>query len=244
MPNKNIVVYTDGSCSNNGQKDAIGGIGIHFPNGELSDVSKVYRLGHCTNQRTELYAILSALRYIKQNLGLSKYQIHIKTDSQYSIDCITKWVYGWIKNGWMTKADKPVSNKEFIEKIHYYYEKYDIIFEHVEAHTGMQDKDSIANQHADDLATQATARAKSQLAGEKHDNTNTKRNRKSSPSNEFVLVFDNNGDLNKQNGNMQNNNMQKSNTMQRNKPFSRRKYTPASRKKYNDDNIVIELVND
>lgn len=163
MSKKLLVVYTDGSCSGNGSSSAVGGIGIHFPNGELKDVSKVFRHEYCTNQRAELYAILTAIRYIKQNLGLSKYKILIKTDSEYSINCITKWVYGWIKNGWMTKNNTPVANQEFIELIHKYYETYDISFQHVDAHTGMDDEESIANAMADKLATMATKKAQMEL---------------------------------------------------------------------------------
>jgi len=156
---KYIVVFTDGSCAGNGRQNAHGGIGIHFPNGELTDVSKIYRNGYCTNQKTELFAILTALRYIKQNIGLSKYKVLIKTDSDYSINCVTKWVYGWIKNGWKTQNNKPVANKEYIEAIYKYYENYDITFEHVDAHTGLDDADSIANARADELATKATKKA-------------------------------------------------------------------------------------
>ncbi len=122
-------------------------------------MSKVFRLGCCTNQRTELYAILIAIKYIKQELGLRNYHVTIKTDSKYSIDCVTRWVYGWIQNGWMTKNETPVANKEFIEDIHKYYEKYDITLEHVEAHTGAEDEDSKSNAIADRLAVKATKRA-------------------------------------------------------------------------------------
>ena len=160
---KYIVVYTDGSCAGNGKTGAVGGIGIHFPNGELKDISKIFKNGCCTNQRAELYAILTALRYIKQNLGLSQNKVCIKTDSQYSIDCVTKWVYGWIKNGWMTKNNTPVANKEFIELIHKYYENYDIVFDHIEAHTGLDDKESVANAIADKLATMATKKAQKEF---------------------------------------------------------------------------------
>ena len=156
---KDLVVFTDGSCIKNGRNNAIGGIGIHFPNKELEDISKIYDIGICTNQRTELYAILLALRYIKHNLGFKNYKIIIKTDSKYSIDCITKWIYGWIKNGWKTKNNTPVANKEFIELINKYYEKYDIIFMHVESHTGLADSDSKGNETADKLATDATKKA-------------------------------------------------------------------------------------
>lgn len=157
-----LVVYTDGSCIDNGRKTAVGGIGIHFPNKELKDVSKVYRLGCCTNQKAELYAILTALRYIKHNLGLSEYRIIIKTDSQYSIDCVTKWINGWKKNGWKTKTQKPVQNKEFIELINKYYERYDIIFEHVDAHMNIDTIDSKSNAIADELAVKASNRALSE----------------------------------------------------------------------------------
>lgn len=156
---KYIIVYTDGSCSGNGKKNAIGGIGIHFPNGELKDVSKIFDKEYCTNQKTELFAILTAIRYIKQNLDLKKYKICIKTDSQYSIDCVTKWVYGWIKNGWKTKTGTAVANQEYIELIYKYYEAYDIVFHHVDAHTELDDDDSIANAIADKLATFATKKA-------------------------------------------------------------------------------------
>ena len=172
---RNIVVYTDGSCAGNGKDKAVGGIGIYFPEKELKNVSKIFRIGICTNQRAELWAILMAIRYIEKNFGLEKIKINIKTDSQYCIDCITKWVYGWIKNGWRTKNDTPVANQEFIEKIHEYYENYNITLEHVVAHTGGNDDDSIFNDKADKLATKATERAISQQAN------NTKNNTKINP---------------------------------------------------------------
>lgn len=156
---KHIVIFTDGSCSNNGKINSFGGIGIHFPNKELKDISKVYRLGVCTNQKTELYAILTAIRYIGQNFPLHKCHILIKTDSQYSIDCITKWINGWLRNNFITKAGKPVLNREFIEIIHKYYEKYSIEFSHVDAHTDKSDSDSNGNRVADSLATAATRKA-------------------------------------------------------------------------------------
>ena len=176
---KIIIVYTDGSCVGNGRTDAVGGIGIHFPNGELKDISKIYRLGLCTNQKTELYAILTAIKYIKQNFSLEKYKLIIKTDSQYSINCVTKWINGWMKNGWVTQSNKPVVNKEMIETIHKYYVKYDIDFDHVDAHTNGDDEESVANAKADKLATNATKKAyakkksKTKTSGSKSTNKKT-----------------------------------------------------------------------
>lgn len=160
MSKKNTVtVFTDGSCSGNGKKNASGGIGIHFPNGELKDLSKVYQGDFCTNQKTELLAILTAIRYIKKYYNLDKIKIVVKTDSMYSINCVTKWITGWMNNGWVTANQKPVSNREYIEHIYYYYNKYNIEFEHVEAHTDMDDDDSVANAVADKLATKATQKS-------------------------------------------------------------------------------------
>lgn len=160
---RKIVVYTDGSCIGNGKLGSVGGIGIYFPNKELKNISRIFRLGCCTNQRAELYAILTAIRYINKYLGLKNCQLHIKTDSEYSINSITKWIYGWIKNGWKKRDNTPVMNRELIEKINKYYEKYNITFSHVEAHTGSQDEDSLGNAYADKLARMATKRAQKEL---------------------------------------------------------------------------------
>lgn len=159
----NIVVFTDGSCMGNGRDGAVGGMGIHFPKKELKDISKVYRDGCCTNQRTELYAILTALRYIKKNLGLSNYHIDIRTDSNYSINCVTKWITKWKKNGWKTTNGEDVSNREYIELIDKYNEKYHITYTHVPAHTKKRDVNSRANAKADKLAVDASKRAQKEI---------------------------------------------------------------------------------
>lgn len=160
-----LVIFTDGSCEGNGKSTAVGGIGVYFPNHELKNISKIFRHGYCTNQKTELYAILTALRYIKKYLKMEKYRIFIKTDSLYSINCITKWVNGWISNGWKTKKGDSVANKEYISAINDFYSnsKYKILFEHVESHTNGEDSNSIGNSIADKLATTATKRAKIEL---------------------------------------------------------------------------------
>ena len=218
---KKIIVFTDGSCSGNGKANAVGGIGIHFPNGELTDVSKVYRLGKCTNQTTELYAILTALRYIRQNIGLSNIQILIKTDSEYSVNCITKWVNGWIKNGWLTKNNKPVLNRELIESIYKYVKNYSIILEHVGGHRGKSDPDSIGNDKADKLAVRATNKAMDEQKSQKN----------STPKSNY---------RNKNNYSSKSNNNSKKESYN----FSEQNYTPARnyRGKRTDQEIIVELI--
>ena len=53
-------------------------------------------------------AILRALEIVSPNQD-----VHIKSDSKYSIQCVTEWYLSWEKNGWMTR-DGPVKNKDLI----------------------------------------------------------------------------------------------------------------------------------
>ena len=107
-------------------------------------------IGLSTNQRAELYAILKALLII----DIINYKnINIYTDSMYSINCITKWIKIWKKNGWKDSKKKDVKNKDLIDNIYKIYSKYNHInFKHVHAHTKNTDIHSICNDKADKLA--------------------------------------------------------------------------------------------
>src|SRR5579885_1004383 len=125
-----IIVFTDGACTNNGYHNAKAGIGIHFPNKELPDINKVIKQNP-TNQRAELYGILLALYYIEKILGIEGKKIILKTDSEYCINCLTKWIGAWKKNNWTKKDGEKVKHKEIISRIDRYIQKYDIELEHV-----------------------------------------------------------------------------------------------------------------
>ena len=145
-----INIYTDGACSGNGSKSAKAGIGVYISNTHtLSERLK----GLQTNQRAELYAILRALQIIKLDDYTS---INIYTDSMYSINCLTKWINGWLKNGWLDKKKHNVKNKDLIKPIYDILSKNQHIYLiHVEAHTNNTDIHSIGNDKADKLARQS-----------------------------------------------------------------------------------------
>lgn len=189
-----IRAFTDGSCLNNGKKNSIGGIGIHFPDGEIQDVSLPYLgylpsihghdnnnsgpigpkgpiepigQGAVTNQRAELTAIYHALQLIDEhrrtsfdgNDGNARVEIHIYTDSKYSIESLTNWSFGWKDNGWKTANGKPVKNRDILEPVLALMKQgfwNRVIFFHSEAHTNRDDERSRGNARADLLATQAT----------------------------------------------------------------------------------------
>ena len=148
----NVVIFTDGSCKGIGKKKC--GYGVHFQDRLVSDISKPFtkKLEPYTNQRAELYAIYAG---IKKVINRYKFKIlTIKTDSMYSIDCFTKWIKNWKKNGWKTKNNSDVKNKDILIKIDKYITKYGncIKFEHVKAHsgiTGNEIADMLANKGAD-----------------------------------------------------------------------------------------------
>lgn len=65
-----------------------------------------------TNQRAELAAILRALEISPTNC-----EVHIVTDSQYSINCVTVWCKNWERNNWQTSTKQPVMNKDLIQAV-------------------------------------------------------------------------------------------------------------------------------
>ncbi|PJM75473.1 ribonuclease H family protein [Bifidobacterium simiarum] len=65
-----------------------------------------------TNQIGELCAVLEALRAHPGDEPLL-----IESDSQYAINCSTKWVKGWKRNGWKNSQKKPVKNAAIIKAI-------------------------------------------------------------------------------------------------------------------------------
>ena len=135
-----IMVYTDGSSSNN-----IGGYGIVQVND--NQLIKSYS-GRCpgekvTNNMAELYAVWQALK-IYQNSDVTIY-----TDSKYVIGCLTEWVYKWLSNGWQTFNGQSVANRQLIEEILILQKDRLVTYNHVKAHQGNQ-----FNELADQLANQ------------------------------------------------------------------------------------------
>jgi ribonuclease HI len=172
---KAIRVFTDGSCVNNGKKNSKGGMGIHFPDGQSTDLSLPYLgtipqecgdhgsgqaylgAGKVTNQRAELTAIYVAISVAGPLLDDGEV-IHVYTDSEYCINSLTNWCYTWRANEWKTANSKPVKNRDIIEPLLDLMRQYRTVFFHAAAHTDGTDARSRGNARADWLATQATAR--------------------------------------------------------------------------------------
>ena len=147
---KDYYVYTDGSCSNNGKKNALAGIGIYFGVNDPRNVSKRVE-GRQTNNVAELTAIIETYKIIENDV-LDNKKITIVSDSEYAIKCVTTYGEKCFAKNW--NVDIP--NKELVKyAFELYRAKPNVQFMHVMAHTGKSDIHSIGNENADKLANQA-----------------------------------------------------------------------------------------
>jgi ribonuclease HI len=81
--------------------------------------------------------------------------VAIVTDSEYSINCATKWAEGWRRNGWKTTSGKAVENKDLVEAILTRVEERtalgsQTVFEWIKGHAN-----HLGNVEADKLAVNA-----------------------------------------------------------------------------------------
>tara|TARA_B110000285_G_C14897259_1_gene501483 strand:+ start:21 stop:695 length:675 start_codon:yes stop_codon:yes gene_type:complete len=158
---KDIIVYTDGACSNNGIKGKVkrGGCGVYFNRRneiELKDISKKlqdtynifkihkYKEYDDTNNKAELMAICLALRECSE---LDR-NVVLYTDSEYSIKAISEWYPMWESRG-VTSSKK---NHEMIKIIRDYMEIINVDIRYIRAHTRLTDENSSGNMEADKLA--------------------------------------------------------------------------------------------
>ncbi len=154
--NEIIHVYTDGSCINNGKKNASAGWGVYIPN--KNNIEKSIKLydkinGKQTNQVAELTALIKAYEILEKEINNNK-PIIIHTDSIYGIRCCTTYGEKCEKSNWIKK--KPIPNQDLVKKAYYLYKnKKNIVLKHIKAHTGKQDEYSLGNEMADKLANKA-----------------------------------------------------------------------------------------
>lgn len=146
-------VFTDGACSNNGRPGAKAGYAIWFPDArELSESARVPEGQAQTNQRAELSAIHRAVVILDEK-GYHDSDVVIYTDSEYSMNCLTKWLAGWVGRNWKTSVGGDVLHKDLIQDTTSRLAKFrSHRFVHVRAHTGNEDDLSKNNDIVDRMA--------------------------------------------------------------------------------------------
>ena len=99
-----------------------------------------------TNNIGELMAVLDLLRATKD----VDEPIRILCDSQYVINCCTRWIPAWKKRGWRKADNKPVLNLDLLKELDAELAGRKVGFQWVRGHTGHP-----LNEKADTLARAA-----------------------------------------------------------------------------------------
>lgn len=136
------IIFSDGASRGN---PGPGGYGV-----VVATDDSVAELGgrkdDTTNNQMELMGVIEGLTYLKNKNETG--DVTIYTDSSYVINGITKWMYGWQKNGWQTKEKKDVLNKEFWQRLVEVSRSFDIDWQLLPGHAGVP-----GNERCDEIAT-------------------------------------------------------------------------------------------
>lgn len=139
MQRRTVDLYTDGACSRNpgpGGWAAILKYGKHAK--EISG-----GMHHTTNNRMELFAVISALGALKEPCN-----VRVHSDSSYVVNAFNNgWIDGWQKNGWKTADKKPVENQDLWRLLLIAMRKHQVSFHKVPGHA-----DHPENNRCDELA--------------------------------------------------------------------------------------------
>lgn len=136
-----VQMATDGACKGN---PGPGGWGVVIRAGEKEkELSGGEKL--TTNNRMELTAAIKGLEALKRPC-----RVVLSTDSRYVMDGLTKWLPGWLRNGWRTAAKQPVKNADLWQELVAAAAPHQIRWEWVKGHAGHPE-----NERADALASHA-----------------------------------------------------------------------------------------
>lgn len=139
-------IFTDGSCVTI-DNIRCGGVGVFFGESDPRNFSGKLEGQLQTNNRAEIMACIIALSKVSDHTN-----VEIVTDSKYVINSITKWIYNWIKRGWLNGKNNHVLNKDLWQKLYEIVEKRNnnnilTKWTWVKGHSG-----NLGNEKADSLA--------------------------------------------------------------------------------------------
>lgn len=147
---KKVDLFTDGACKGNPGPGGWGVLARYGRNEKEISGSEA----ETTNNRMELTAAIKGLELL-----IEPCEITLHTDSKYVCDGITKWVFGWQKNGWKNAAKKPVANADLWQQLVEATRRHKINWQWVRGHNGHE-----GNERADRLASDAAELARSNQA--------------------------------------------------------------------------------
>lgn len=139
---KKVTIFTDGACSGN---PGVGGWGaVLMYNGMEKRISGAEE--QTTNNRMELFAVISALECLKEPCEVTLY-----SDSAYTVNSfVNGWIYDWEKSNWKKADKKDVLNSDLWKRLLALTRLHKVTFVKVKGHA-----DNEYNNVCDKLATDA-----------------------------------------------------------------------------------------
>jgi ribonuclease HI len=152
-----LVVFTDGACSANGKTNAKGGYSTVWPDYPEMDGGWPLEGEKATNNRAEMMGLIKSFEIADMIDPERKMRLEVYTDSMFMINCVTKWLANWKKNGFKKSDGTSVLNQDLLQQIDALRLKRVLVLNHVRAHTKNTDWKSLNNAKADALARDACA---------------------------------------------------------------------------------------
>ncbi|MDZ8108342.1 MAG: ribonuclease HI [Nostoc sp. DedQUE12a] len=134
-------IYTDGACTGNPGPGGWGVV-VYFSDGSIHEMGDASP--HTTNNKMEMQAAIAALKFLQTSQQAQP--ITLYTDSEYLINCVTKWVKGWKHKGWKKSDGKPVQNQDLLETLDELNSEQ-VKWQYVRGHSG-----NIGNERCDAIA--------------------------------------------------------------------------------------------
>ncbi|BBD61341.1 ribonuclease H [Nostoc sp. HK-01] len=143
MSSQSIIqsIYTDGACTGNPGPGGWGVV-VYFNDGSVHEMGDA--ASHTTNNKMEMQAAIAALKYF--HTSQQSQPITLYTDSEYLINCVTKWVKNWKRKGWKKADGNPVQNQDLLEVLDELNTRQ-ITWQHVRGHAG-----NVGNERCDAIA--------------------------------------------------------------------------------------------
>jgi ribonuclease HI len=143
------IIYTDGATS--GNPGPSGWAAVIMSGREVKEIGGFEKLS--TNNRMELTAIIKAIQETKVSENISIY-----TDSQYVVNGITKWIFGWMKRNWKTSDGDSVMNQDLWMELFDLVNDREVDWHVIRGHAGI-----VGNHVVDELAVQFSLGKKPKL---------------------------------------------------------------------------------
>jgi ribonuclease HI len=142
---REVTIYTDGTCLNNGKQNTQCGSGIWFANGNVQNQSIHVPGEKQSNQVSKIVAIIKAISAV-----LKFWPLKMMTDSKYAIDGLTTNLKVWEDRGWIG-----IKNTPFFQRAAYLlkHQTATTTFQWVKGHNGKE-----GNEESDTLTKEGATK--------------------------------------------------------------------------------------